>query len=197
MGYHDRATAGQRDLSTVGVTAEGNGEGLLAEVKKSGWGMHKHQPQRAGSRERARGVGSPGGVVVDSAQAYTIEWRGQSDTPVDEDLDTRGGQPRGDGGGAGPMVVIPEDRVPAERSRDPGETLRDELGSFRPERYEITAEQEEVGRLRFQDADGIGKDLMGGYRADVEIGGEGDPEHIAVAERLAQGELMPLHLHVG
>ena len=95
------------------------------------------------------------------------------------------------------MVVIPEDRVSTERSRDPGKTLGDELGAFRAEGYEVTAEQEEVGRLRFQGPDGIGQDLAGGYRTDVEIGGEGDPENAVWAECLAQGDLMPLHAYVG
>ena len=95
------------------------------------------------------------------------------------------------------MIVISEDRISTERSRNPSQTLGDELGAFRAEGYEVTAKQEEVGRLRFQGPDGIGQDLAGGYRTDVEIGGEGDSKNAVCAECLAQGDLVPLHAYVG
>lgn len=127
------------------VSAESQVESLLSKVEQSGWRVHEHNPDTAGSQECPSSVRLPAPMIVDATNPNPIERGAEATVAIGQHLDPRCLESLNDVLRTRPPVVIAQYRESSKGRWNLPELVRQPVRLGCRECDEVATEQEDVG----------------------------------------------------
>ena len=150
MWHNDRHSSWERQLTSMGMTAESKVETLFAEVEQTGWRVHEDNAQTVSTSEGGSRIGIAISVVVQSADPDVLERFLELHVPIDQNTDSSCFQGADDVGSVGTSVVVTQYSVASEGSGDLPKLVSQPVDFRRHECDKISAKEKNVGARGLQ-----------------------------------------------
>ena len=144
MWHDDRNSSWERQLTSMGMTAESQVETLFPKVEQTRWRVHEHDPQTVRTRECGSRIGIAVSVVVQSANPEVLIRPLELHAAIDEDTNSSCFQGADDVGSVGTPVVVTQNSEAPEGSGDLPQLVSQPVDFGRHQRDEISAEKKNV-----------------------------------------------------
>jgi hypothetical protein len=135
--------------------------------------VHQDDANPLGSLERGSRIGPSARVIIQTADPDAIMRRGKTHAPVRQELDPRGAELSLDMPMVHPQIVVPQNGVTPERSRDGAEHLCQGIDVPCVQADEVAAKQKHVRRRLTEGGTRVREHVRMGSRSRMKVGRKG------------------------
>ena len=144
MWHDDRNSSWERQLTSMGMTAESQVETLFPKIEQTRWRVHEHDAQTVSTSECGSRIGPAVSVVVQSANPDVLVWLLELHAAIDQDANSSCFQGADDVGSVGTPIVVTQDSEAPQGSADLPKLVSQPVDFGRHQRDEISAEKKNV-----------------------------------------------------